>query len=101
VVSQGRALAVAAAWVVAPLVMGAWTFTQAFPGREGSDAFVPALGLAAVVVLTPLALLTAAIWIARRAGKARSAAGLGAQAGLLGLATAAVAAAGFIASHWN
>ncbi|WIN00154.1 hypothetical protein ACTOB_003841 [Actinoplanes oblitus] len=99
-VSQGRALAVAATWIIVPLVLGAWTFTRAFPERDGWNAVIPALGISAVVCLTPLALLTAAIWIARRADKARSVAVLGAQAGGIGLATAALAIAGFIASHW-
>ncbi len=81
--------------------MGAWTFTRAFPERDGWDASVPALGIAAVVCLTPPAMLAAAIWIARRADEGRSAAVLGAQAGSIGLATAALAVAGFIASHWN
>jgi hypothetical protein len=101
VVSQGRALAVAAAWIVVPLTAVAWTFTLAFPERDGWDALVPALAIAAVVCPTPPALLAAAIWIARRADKARSVAGLGAQAGLIGLVVAALVIAGFIASHWN
>lgn len=100
-VSQGRALAVAAAWIVAPLCCGALTFTLVFPDRDGWDSLVPALAIAAVVGPAPLALLAAAIWIARRAGRARSVAGLGAQAGLLGLTVAAVAIAAFLAAHWN
>jgi hypothetical protein len=101
VVSQGRALAVATAWIVVPLVFGATLFALAFPERDGWDASVPALGIGAVVGLTPLALLPAAIWIARRAGKAVSVAGLGAQAGLIGLVTAGLVIAGFVATHWN
>ena len=88
-------------WVVVPLVMASWVFTLAFPERDGWNALVPALGIAAVVFLTPLALLAAAIWIARRAATARSVAGLGAQAGLIGLVTAALGLACFIAYHWD
>ena len=97
-VSQGRALAVAAAGIVVPLIVAAVTFSAAFPDREGWNAIVPALGFAGVVYLTPLALLTAGIWIARRSAKARSAAALGAQAALAGLTAAALAVAAFIAA---
>ncbi|MET8149797.1 hypothetical protein ACIBSW_23015 [Actinoplanes sp. NPDC049668] len=100
-VSQGRALAVAAVWVVVPLAIAAVTFVLAFPQRDGWNALVPALALAGIVCLTPVALLIAGIWIARRSGKARSAAGLGAQAGLIGLAAAALAVTVYFASHWS
>jgi uncharacterized membrane protein YozB (DUF420 family) len=101
VVSQGRALTVAAVWVVVPLAIGAVVLGSVFPQRDGWNATVPALGIAAAVCLTPVALLAAGIWIARRAGRARSAAVLGAQAGVIGLATAALVVTGFLASHWN
>jgi hypothetical protein len=100
-VSQGRALAVAAVWIVVPSTIGAVMLTLVFPERDGWNALVPAVALAATLFLTPLALLAAGIWIVRRAGKARSSAGLGIQAGLIGLATAAAVAAGLVASRWN
>ena len=100
-VSQGRALALAAAGIVIALTVAAVTFTVAHPGREGWNAVVPALGFAGVVYLTPVALLVAAIWIARRSGRARSTAALGAQAALAGLTAVALALAAFIAAHGN
>jgi hypothetical protein len=97
-VSQGRALAVAAAWVILPLGAAAVAL-----GLSATDE--DALGLALVVggigYLLPLSLLASAIWVARRGIKARSAAALGAQAGLIGLAVAGSAVALYVAFHWN
>jgi hypothetical protein len=97
-VSQGRALAVAAAWVVLPLGVAALAL-----GLSAGDG--DALGIALVVggigCLIPLSLLASAIWVARRGSRARSAAALGAQAGLIGLAVMGLAVALYVAFHWN
>ena len=100
-VGHGRALAVAAAWIIVPLTAAAVALCAAFPSREGWNAMVPALAFAGVVLLTPVALLAAAIWIARRSSRARSAAALGAQAGLIGVIVAALAMGGFVAVNGN
>src|SRR5690242_1260444 len=98
-VSHGRALAVAAGWIVAVLTIAATAVALSFPEREGWDAIVPGLAVGGVLVLTPLALLAAGIWVARRGGRARSAAALGTQAALIGLAVAGLTTAVFIATH--
>ena len=101
-VSHGRALAVAAAWIVVPSVAAAVAISVAAARSDGPWDFIAiALALGALVVLAPVGLLAAAVWIARRAGRARSAAGLGAQGGIIGLVVVSLAVAGFIAAHWN
>ena len=101
-VSQGRALAVAAVWIVLPLgaaalVLGLWA-----ADRDGDwDSFAIGLAAGGLIYLAPLSLLAAAVWIARRAGAARSAAALGAQGGLVGWVVAAAATVAYLATHWN
>ncbi|GAB1640657.1 hypothetical protein [Krasilnikovia sp. MM14-A1259] len=98
-VSQGRALAVAAAWIVVPLTAAGGALCVAFPARDGWNGLIPWIALAGVLFMTPIALLAAAVWVARQSGSARSASGLGAQAGLIGLVVAVVFAAGYVAVH--
>ena len=95
-VSQGRALAVAGAWIVVPLGAAAFAipFSQVTSREDASWAV--AIAVAAIVYLTPLALLAGAIWVARRHAGARSAAGLGAQAGLIGLIVAVLGALAYL-----
>ena len=101
-ISQGRALAVAAVWIVLPLGCAALALILWAAGSDNEfDALVIALAVGGVVVLTPLSLLASAVWIARRGSKARSVAALGAQAGLIGLTVAGLAVAFYIASHWK
>ncbi|UQU62430.1 hypothetical protein COUCH_25770 [Couchioplanes caeruleus] len=99
-VSHGRALAVAAAWIVVPST-GAAVATCVLAARSDGpwDPLAGALALGGLVVLTPLGLLAAAVVIARRAARTRSAAGLGAQGGLAGLLLVALCVAGAIATH--
>ncbi|MET0426038.1 MAG: hypothetical protein ABW046_19365 [Actinoplanes sp.] len=93
-VSQGRSLAVAAGWIVVPLGLGSLALAQ-------SGGLALALAVAGMAALTPLALLSGAIWIARRGDTARSTAALGAQGGLIGLVVAGLAALAYVGLHWN
>jgi hypothetical protein len=99
-VSQGRALAVAAGWIVVPHVCAAVALAVWISSSDSDlKGFEQALAVTVLVVLTPLALLAGAVWIARRAARSRSAAVLGTEAGLLGLAVAGLCAALFVATH--
>jgi hypothetical protein len=97
-VSQGRALAVAAAWVILPLGAAALGLGLS---ATSEDALGVALVIGGISCLIPLSLLASAIWVARRATRAKSAAALGAQAGLIGLAVMGLAVAIYVAFHWN
>lgn len=99
-VSQGRALAVATAWIVVPLAAAALVVSL-IAGRSDNplDAIVIALAWNAAFVLSLLGVLAGAVWVARRGTRARSSAVLGAQAGLIGLLAAAGGVALFAALH--
>ncbi|WP_199512068.1 hypothetical protein [Nucisporomicrobium flavum] len=100
-VSHGRALAVPAAWIIVPSATAAvWVSVVAARSDGPWDRLAIAFALGGVVMLTPPALLAAAVWITRRAGRARTAAGLGAQGGFIGLCLVAACVAGWIATHW-
>jgi hypothetical protein len=95
-VSQGRALALATAWIAVPLTLAGLIVSLATyrPDDEWSGLGA-ALTLAAVLYLTPIGVLGAAITIARRSDRAHSAATLGTRAGLTGLAIALLAGAAY------
>lgn len=70
-VSHGRAPAVAAAWIVVPSVAAAVAAGIVAARSDGPwGGLVIVFAINGLVVLTPLALLAAAIWIARRARRA-------------------------------
>jgi hypothetical protein len=87
VVSRTRAFTIAAAWVVAGLAAG----IAAFAATTG----VPTDGIRSVVtaalLFLPACLIVAGVWVGVGARQARSAASLGGQAALFGLAAALVA----------
>ena len=99
-VSQGRALAVAAGWIVGSHVCAALALAVSISASDSDlQGLEMVLAAGILVVLAPLALLAGAVWIARRAARSRSAVALGTGAGLLGLAVSGLCAALFVASH--
>ncbi len=93
VVRQGRALAVSTAWIAGPLVAtGALLSLITYNMDNEWAPWLPLIAIWCVVVLTPVGILIASGWVSYRAGKAESAAALGREAGLIGLAGAIVGA---------
>jgi hypothetical protein len=109
VISQGRALAVAAAWIAVPLGGAALLVAAEAAGSDNPwDPLAAGLALGGAVVLTPAGLLVAAIVIARHGDRATTAttatatttaAALGARAGLTGLVLPALLVAAFVLTH--
>lgn len=99
-VSHGRALAVAAAWIVLPLLVAVLLLTGTVNRDEDPVGVILfAVAAAGAFFLSLFGLLAAAAWIALRSRRAATAAGLGAQAGLLGLLVAGLGVAWFVATH--
>ncbi len=99
-VSQGRALAYAAVGIVVPATVAAVLVHRSIPSpRDAWEGFLPTMVVAAIVLTIPVALLTAAIVIARRGDESWSAARLGARAALTGLSVGAVLVPALLAAH--